>query len=325
MVANNIRIVFMGTPDFAVEALHALLEVGADLVGVVTSPDKPAGRGKKLKSSAIKSFADSNLKCPVFQPEKLKDPEFLDALNKLKADMFIVVAFRMLPKEVWSIPTKGTINLHASLLPQYRGAAPINWSIINGEEKTGVTTFLINQEIDTGKILLQEQVVIKNHDTAGTLHDKLMNVGAKLIVKTVIKQMADDTEAVDQSAFNIPENELKKAPKIFKEDCKIQWNKKSNEVKDFIRGLSPYPGAYSLLKMDESTDIQIKIFMAGEIQARENTPPGTLQSDNKSSLFVETHDGLIEILEVQVQGKKRMAAGDFVRGFQGDLNTGCLK
>lgn len=320
MKPESTRIIFMGTPAFAVASLKALNDAGLDVAGIVTSPDKPAGRGKKLKNSAVKEFALSSLTCPILQPEKLKDPDFIEKLIDLDAHMYIVVAFRMLPKQVWSIPPKGTINLHASLLPQYRGAAPINWSIINGEKKTGITTFLIDEKIDTGMILLQEQVPIDDDDTAGTLHDTLMMIGSELLVKTVFKRIADITEAVAQTDFNSSEK-LKKAPKIFKEDCRIDWSKNSSDVNNLIRGLSPYPGAYSLLKINESDEIQLKIICTRILKTGTGLVPGKIVSDNKSTFHVETSDGILEITELQAPGKKRMAAADFVRGFQLDLSS----
>lgn len=320
MEPKSIRIVFMGTPEFAVASLSALNEAGIDLLAVVTSPDKPAGRGKNIKSSAIKEFAKSSLSCPILQPENLKDPEFIKTLIGLDAHMFIVVAFRMLPKEVWSIPPEGTINLHASLLPQYRGAAPINWCIINGERQTGVTTFLIDHKIDTGKILLQESAVIEPSDSAGTLHDKLMRLGSELIVKTVIKHMADDTEAIEQKDFPISEYQLKKAPKIFKEDCKIDWGKSGEEIHNHIRGLSPYPAAFTILSQEGKEDVQLKIF-EGAYKAKEHGHKvGTIVSEQKNELKVAIVDGYYEIYNLQLAGKKRMSTGDFLRGYQSDMN-----
>ncbi|WP_395802765.1 methionyl-tRNA formyltransferase, partial [Daejeonella sp.] len=234
------KIVFMGTPDFAVASLNALLEAGFDVVGVITAPDKPSGRGQKINESAVKQFAqEKGLK--ILQPVKLKDPEFINELRSLQADLQVVVAFRMLPEMVWNMPPKGTINLHGSLLPQYRGAAPINWAIINGEKESGVTTFLLKQEIDTGDILFAESVKIEEQDSAGDLHDKLMTIGADLLVKTVKSIESGDYKEIPQDKMS--EKELKSAPKIYKEDCLINWNQEVRTVQNHIRGLSPYPTA----------------------------------------------------------------------------------
>ncbi|MFC2090179.1 methionyl-tRNA formyltransferase [Bacteroidota bacterium] len=315
------RVVFMGTPEFAVASLHALSSAGLSIAAVVTSTDKPAGRGKKLQHSAVKEYALKELICPVLQPEKLKDPVFISTLQSYGADIFVVVAFRMLPWEVWSIPPRGTINLHASLLPQYRGAAPINWSIINGETKTGVSTFLIDQEIDTGKILLQEETEITCEDNAGTLHDRLMELGSKLIVKTIFNQMGDAVEPVDQEAFNIPEAALKKAPRIFKEDCKINWNRTGSEIYNLVRGLSPYPCAYTLLEENEETITKLKIYKAHMLDIPSTGKPGSLSSDLKTYIHVNTADTKIEILELQAPGKKRMEVKAYLQGNRMDLNT----
>ncbi len=314
------RIVFMGTPEFAVASLKALGEAGIGIAAVVTAPDKPAGRGKQLKQSAIKEFAQDALDCPILQPEKLKDPTFLKELEQFRADIFVVVAFRMLPVEVWNMPPRGTINLHASLLPRYRGAAPINRAIMNGETQTGVSTFLINETIDTGSILLQETVEIAPDDTAGSLHDILMETGAQLIVKTVVNHYNGTLEPLDQQAFNIPESDLTKAPKIFKEDCLINWNSSSREIHNFIRGLSPYPCAFTMLNIS-GEETQVKIFMAKLLDEPSTDRPGKISSDMKTFVHVHTTDTKIGIEELQVQGKKKMKVKDFLQGNRHDLNV----
>jgi methionyl-tRNA formyltransferase len=310
----------MGTPEFAVAPLKKLVDVGFQLSGIITAPDKPAGRGKKITSSAVKEYSQSNLSCPILQPTNLKDPLFIKQLSSIKADIFIVVAFRMLPEVVWSLPRYGTINLHASLLPQYRGAAPINWSIINGEETTGVSSFLIDQKIDTGRILLQETVPIDNKDTAGTLHDKLMISGSNLLVSTIDQLIDGSIEMIDQNTFNIPESELKKAPKIFKEDCRINWDNNGKEIYNFIRGLSPFPGAYTILRQTNSEEIQVKIFESDFLDEKHNLSPGIIVSDNKSSFKISAKEGFLEVISLQLAGKKRMKTGDFLRGLKESIN-----
>ncbi len=300
------KIVFMGTPDFAVASLSALLDADFDIVGVITAPDKPAGRGQKISESAVKRFAvDKGLK--VLQPVKLKDPNFLKELKLLDADIQVVVAFRMLPELVWNMPPKGTINLHASLLPQYRGAAPINWAIINGEKRSGVSTFFLKQEIDTGDLLFAEEVDIEDDHTAGELHDKLMEIGAGLLVKTLKAIEAGKYTEIPQ--HTLQESELKKAPKIFREDCEINWDRPVKEVFNLIRGLSPYPTAYSTLQ--EKT---LKIFSAGFEEIPVKDKPGSVLTDNKSYLKFACRDGFISVLELQLEGKKRMKVDEFLRG-----------
>ena len=319
---SNIRIVFMGTPEFAVAPLQAIKSAGMNIVGVVTAPDKPAGRGKKLTPPAVKVYAGKSLECPVFQPEKLRDPEFVSKIASLHADLFIVVAFRMLPEAVWSLPEQGTINLHASLLPHYRGAAPINWCIINGEKETGLTTFLIDREIDTGRILLQEKMTIGEDENAGSLHDRMMETGAALLVETIEKVMNDKVEPVDQVSFNIPPGQLKKAPRIHKEDCRIDWNQDSEKIFNFIRGLSPFPGAFTLLEDPDDNRSTLKIFASKRTADEPGAAqPGTLRSDNTSILKVKTGDGWLELTSLQAAGKKRLKAADFLRGFREDITT----
>ena len=301
------RIVFMGTPDFAVASLDALIKAGSDIVGVVTAPDKPAGRGQKLNESAVKQYAVANgLK--VLQPEKLKSPEFLTELKALKADLQVVVAFRMLPEAVWTMPAKGTINLHASLLPQYRGAAPINWAIINGEKESGVTTFFLKHEIDTGDVLFTEKITLTGTETAGDLHDRLMNKGAGLLVKTV--------KAVESGRYHehpqvqlLTGEELKHAPKIFKEDCKIDWLQPAEAVYNKIRGLSPIPTAY--------TDLNgklLKIYASELLIDEPAIQPGGFLTDGKTFLKFAAKGGFISVKDIQLEGKKRMGIEDFLRG-----------
>lgn len=310
MKKEDLRIVFMGTPEFAVATLRLLVENGYNVVGVVTMPDKPAGRGHKLQESDVKKYAVSQ-DLLVLQPEKLRDAEFSDTLKSLNADLNIVVAFRMLPEVVWDMPNYGTYNLHGSLLPQYRGAAPINWAIINGEKETGVTTFKLVHEIDSGKIAFQERVEIGDRDNAGVIHDKLMEIGAELVLKT-IDAIID--ESIELRKQNIDEATLKPAPKIFKETCRIDWTQSVQEINNFIRGLSPYPAAHtSLVREDES--INIKIFDALPILAKHSNTIGTILQPDPSYLDIAVTDGFIRILELQVQGRKRMKTAAFLNGF----------
>lgn len=300
------KIVFMGTPDFAVASLSALQQAGLDIVGVVTAADKPAGRGQKLSESAVKKYAVEN-GLRVLQPLKLKDPIFIDELKSLAADLFVVVAFRMLPEIVWQMPKKGTINLHGSLLPQYRGAAPINHVIINGEKETGVTTFFLKQEIDTGDIIFTDAIAIEDNETAGSLHDKLMIVGANLLVKTVKAIEADDYNEVPQ-----PESEeLKFAPKIFKDFCKVDWNQNNQTVYNHLRGLSPYPTAFTTLN-----DKTLKIFNAEPEDKEPGISTGAFLTDGKTYLKFATKDGFIKVTDVQFEGKKRMLIDEFLRGMR---------
>ncbi len=301
------RIVFMGTPEFAVASLSALLEAGCDIVGVVTAPDKPAGRGQKVSESAVKQFAVQNgLK--VLQPEKLKNEDFLAELRALQADLQVVVAFRMLPEVVWNMPPRGTINLHASLLPQYRGAAPINWVLINGEKESGVTTFFLKHDIDTGDILFTEKVTLTGNENAGELHDRLMDKGAGLLVKTV--KAVESGRYTENPQEHFTEGlELRHAPKIFKEDCKIDWNQPAKEVYDFIRGLSPYPTAFTMLN-----DKILKVFAAEYDLSETTEQPGEFFSDNRTFLKVAATDGFVMLTDVQMEGKKRMGVHEFLRG-----------
>ena len=310
MTKKDFRIVFLGTPGFAVETLKLLIENQYNIVGVITMPDKPAGRGHKLQESDVKKYAKSQ-SLPILQPTNLNDTGFLSDLEKLKADLNIVVAFRMLPKVVWDMPKHGTYNLHGSLLPQYRGAAPINWAIINGESETGVTTFKLVHEIDTGKIAYQSKVEIGERDNAGTIHDKLMKVGAKLILKTV-DAIIDGS--ITLQAQTSDKELLKPAPKIFKETCRIDWSSKAEDIDCFIRGLSPYPAAHTILEREDST-INIKIFDALPIIENHNYSVGTILQPHPGQLDVAVINGFIRIIELQVQGRKRMKTTDFLNGF----------
>lgn len=315
MHPKQTRIVFMGTPDFAVESLKALVENNYNIVGVITAPDKPAGRGRQLSESAVKTYAvEKGLY--VLQPEKLKNPEFIAQLESLKADLQIVVAFRMLPEMVWNMPPMGTFNLHASLLPQYRGAAPLNWAIINGEKETGVTTFLLDHEIDTGRIIFQQRIPIGDEDTVGDLHDRMMVLGADLVLKTVDALADGKAVAVEQKALiNSPEM-IKHAPKIFKEDCRIDWSKDTESVRNLIRGLSPYPTAWTeLVNSDKGEVISAKIYAANRDDSSLSVRPGTLASDGKTYLKVACIDGWLSITDIQLSGKKRMKIDELLRGF----------
>ncbi|MCB0851517.1 MAG: methionyl-tRNA formyltransferase [Bacteroidetes bacterium] len=298
----------MGTPEFAVPSLDALFRSEHEVVAVVTVPDKPAGRGRKLTPSPVKTYAvEHNI--PVLQPVKLRDPEFIEALQNFHPDVMVVVAFRMLPKMVWEIPSQGTFNLHSSLLPDYRGAAPINWAVINGETKSGVTTFLIDDKIDTGNLLLQTEVDVPLEWTAGDLHDHLMEIGAELVLKTV-------NGLADNALTPMPQDHNKaihKAPKIFKEDCIIDWNQPVEQVYNFIRGLSPYPTAWTTL--DEKP---MKLFQTRMVEADTLSTPGAVISDEQS-IKVACKDGWLEILELQIAGKKRMRTEDFLRGFKEEI------
>lgn len=300
------RIVFLGTPDFAVASLQALVENQYNVVAVVTAPDKPAGRGMQLKASAVKEYAVSQ-NLPVLQPEKLKNEAFLTTLRAYNADLQVVVAFRMLPEVVWNMPPLGTINVHASLLPNYRGAAPINWAIINGETETGVTTFKLQHEIDTGDILLQQKVTILPEDNIGTLYEKLMQEGAQLLLKTV--QGFIDNTLVEQP--QIQTSELQHAPKIFKPDTLIDWNKTASEINNLIRGMSPIPTAYTILN-----DKTLKIYKAEVEVATHQEAIGSVHTDQKTYLKFATKDGYINAIDIQLEGKKRMLVADFLRGFK---------
>ena len=301
------RIIFMGTPDFAVPSLKILLDHGYEIPAVITAPDKPGGR-RGMIESAVKKFAVSE-GLPVLQPPRLKNPDFLRELKALKADLQVVVAFRMLPELVWNMPPLGTLNLHGSLLPKYRGAAPINWAIINGEKETGVSTFLLKHEIDTGDILFQERMPIGENETAGEVHDRMMEIGAGLVLKTVQAIEKGNVQPQPQAA-----TEASHAPKIFTETCRIDFQQPSQQVHDFIRGLSPYPCAWTMLD-DKVLKIIRTLKVDGKGKARQ---PGVFYSDGKSSLFAGTQDGFVQILELQLEGKKRKAVQNFLNGFKYD-------
>jgi len=329
------RILFMGTPEFAVASLDALIRDGQDIVGVVTSPDKAAGRGRQVRYSDVKKYilekTDKSQKkdqtlnsLKILQPEKLKSPEFLAELNALNPELIVVVAFRMLPEEVWGYPALGTINLHASLLPQYRGAAPINRVIMNSEKVTGVTTFFIEKDMDTGKIIMQEPVSIEAEDNAGILHDKIMETGANLLVRTVNTIKKGNPPGTDQSSLLKPGEQIKTAPKIFKEDCMIDWDQPLQVVHDQIRGLSPYPAAWTTLVSPEGQERNLKVFASAKLERGSMFPAGTLMTDGKSRFEVVCRDGLILLTEVQLEGKRRMSIKDFMRGMK-DLPSYKLK
>lgn len=320
MALLSLRIVFMGTPEFAVASLDALVKAGYNIVGVITAPDKPAGRGMKRHESAVKQYAEKH-SLNILQPEKLKNPEFLAQLKALNADLQVVVAFRMLPELVWNMPRLGTINLHGSLLPQYRGAAPINWAVINGEKETGVTTFRLQHEIDTGNILLQESFPISENETAGEVHDRMKEIGARLLVKTVNGLANGDLTETPQSLTKESETSdnnlrlLKHAPKIFTETCKIDFSKTTEQVHNLIRGLSPFPGAFTYL-----TDKLFKIYksekdFSGGGHAG-TSKPGDYQTDGKTYLKFACSDGYIKVLEVQLEGKKKIGIKDFLKGYR---------
>jgi len=309
---NNLRIVFMGTPGFATESLQALINNGFNIVGVITAPDKPAGRGQKLTKSPVKELA-LKLGLKVLQPVNLKDPAFLEELKELKPDLQIVVAFRMLPESVWSLPPKGSFNLHASLLPQYRGAAPINWAIINGETETGVSTFFLKHEIDTGNIILQKKVPILPDDTAGSVHDKLMMTGAGLVVETAKAIATGNITETPQD--NLDASTLKNAPKIFKDDCKIDWNTPASDIYNKVRGLSPYPTAWSNLFLPDGTEIGLKIFFT-RATSNKTLKPGETRCDGKKSILAGTATTDIELTDIQLAGKKRMLIEELLNGFK---------
>lgn len=319
---SKLRIVYLGTPDFAVEPLRRLLEkqracdsCGYEIVGVVTMPDKVINkRGAQLLMSPVKQFAVAE-KLPVLQPESLKDEAFQEELRGWRADLQIVVAFRMLPQAVWGMPRLGTFNLHASLLPQYRGAAPINWAIINGDKETGVTTFFLKHEIDTGDVIFRDVVTIDEEDNAGTLHDKLMLQGGDTVLRTVDAIVRGEAASVAQSQMYACEEELRPAPKIFRDTCRIDWSRSVQQIYDFIRGLSPYPAAWCELSDAAGNRLSLKVYSAGKEYAAHNITPGTLLSDGKSFMKVAVDGGYVVFNEVQLAGKKRMPVVDLLRGF----------
>ncbi|MES2477888.1 MAG: methionyl-tRNA formyltransferase [Bacteroidota bacterium] len=304
---SEIKIIFFGTPDFAVASLSALVSAGLNVIAVVTAPDKPSGRGLQINSTPVKQFAVAH-SIPVLQPVKLKSPDFIEELKHLNADLHIVVAFRMLPEMVWNMPPMGTVNVHGSLLPQYRGAAPINWAIINGATETGVTTFKLKHAIDTGNILLRRKVNILPEDNAGTVHDKLMEMGAALLVETIKGLVENTIHEIPQDTITEP---LIHAPKIFKEDMKIDWNKEAQSIVNHIRGLSPYPAAFSSLEGKN-----IKIYAASKEAGKPHIASGEYETDHKSYLRFAAKDAWVHILDLQQEGKKRMDIKSFLSGFR---------
>lgn len=305
----------MGTPDFAVLPLKKIIEAGYEVVGVVTNPDKPAGRGQKIQESAVKKYAQENgLK--ILQPEKFRNEQFLQELAELKADLQLVVAFKMLPEVVWNMPPLGTVNLHASLLPDYRGAAPINWAVMNGEKESGVTTFLLKHEIDSGNIIYQQKVKISESMTAGELHDELMSVGAELLVKTVDALESGDVSFIEQNQL-LGGREPISAPKIFKEDMKIDWTKEVHSVYNHIRGLSPFPTAWTeLIHKETAAVFPLKIFKTEKIVREHQNAVGTIVTDGKKTFDIYVEDGMIRVIDLQLSGKKRMGVEEFLRGFR---------
>mgnify|MGYP004447461523 CR=1 FL=1 len=317
-MSEQLRIVFMGTPDFAVATLKNIVESNYKVVGVITAPDKPAGRGRKLQQSAVKKYAEEN-NLNVLQPTNLKDPNFLEELKALDANLQVVVAFRMLPEVVWSMPTHGTFNLHASLLPDYRGAAPINWALINGETKTGVTTFFIDEKIDTGAVILQKEIPIEADENAGTLHDKLMNLGADLVTET-LKNIAESSVT---TKLQLQTTDLKTAYKLNKDNTKIDWNLNTETIYNLIRGLSPYPTAWSFLKNREENPINVKFYDVEKEIKLHNEDPGAILADKKE-VKVATKDGFINLKEIQLPGKRKMNIKDILNGYEFDKKAKML-
>ncbi len=318
MTKEDLRIVFMGTPDFAVESLRVLVEGGYNIVGVITMPDKPMGRhGSILQPSSVKQYAVS-VGLPVLQPEKLKDEVFINELRALNADLQIVVAFRMLPEIVWDMPRFGTFNLHASLLPQYRGAAPVNWAVINGEKETGVTTFFLTHEIDTGRIIRQKKLPIAETDDVGVVHNALMGIGAKLVIETVDLLITNhgDIKTIAQDTLFASTEDLHAAPKIFKETCHIDWKQPTEIIHNFIRGLSPYPAAWTELADPEGKKTMLKIFQTERLVENHDLEPGTIRVNEKTNLDIAVTDGFVRIQSLQLAGKKRMSAKDFLNGIK---------
>ena len=320
MDSKKLRIVFMGTPEFAATSLRKLVEEGYNIVAVVTTPDKPAGRGQKIHKSDVKVMAEE-LGLPILQPEKLRDEAFLASLRALEPDLGVVIAFRMLPEVVWAMPKLGTFNLHASLLPEYRGAAPINWAIINGDTRTGVTTFLLNHEIDKGAIIEQTAVDILPEDNIGTLYDKLMYVGSELVTNTVDKLASGDYTTTEQ--MHIDEKTLRPAPKIFKDDCRIDWTKSVESIHNLVRGLSPYPAAWTPLYKDNAECCSMKIFTTHFEVCNTNATPGTIRTDSKSYIAIACADGWLYVDDVQLAGKKRLATKELLLGWRDVATLRC--
>lgn len=321
MEKKDLRIVYMGTPDFAVESLKCLVEGGYNVVGVITMPDKPVGRhASVLQPSQVKEYAVSQ-GLRVLQPEKLKEESFVEQLRSLQADLQIVVAFRMLPEVVWNMPRLGTFNLHASLLPQYRGAAPINWAVINGDTETGITTFFLKHEIDTGEIIQQVRVPIADTDNVEVVHDKLMKLGGELVLETVDAILDGTVKPIPQEELMKQETELRPAPKIFKETCRIDWSRGVKQVYDFIRGLSPYPAAWTELCMADGTRPALKIYETEKIFVSHAMKTGDIRTDRKTYFQIAVKDGFINVLTLQLAGKKRMNVADFLRGYRSSDNN----
>ncbi len=310
---DSLRIIFMGTPEFAVPSLQLLVENNLTVVAVITAPDRPSGRGLKLTESPVKQYAVSQ-NIPVLQPEKLKNPEFLDTLRSYQADVQVVVAFRMLPEVVWNMPRFGTFNLHASLLPDYRGAAPINWAIMNGETETGLTTFFIEKEIDTGKIIFQEKEAIHEQDTAGTLYERLMHKGAGLVLRTVRAIQQGDYPQLPQAEVALP----KEAPKLFRENCQIDWNQSVASIRNFVRGLSPYPAAWTTLNGLVCKLFEVTVTKDSEAVTTPDEPakPGDFQTDHKNYLRFRAQDGWVSALDIQLEGKRRLSVEELLRGLR---------
>lgn len=309
---SELRIVFMGTPEFATHSLRLLVESGYNVVGVITAPDRKSGRGQKISYSSVKEYALQK-KLHLMQPSNLKDETFINELKSLNADVQTVVAFRMLPEIIWNMPPKGTFNLHASLLPKYRGAAPINWAIINGENESGVTTFFIEKEIDTGNIILQEKVSINKDENASNLHDKLMEIGSKLVCKTI------DIISFGKIESKVQKGNATQAPKIFKDDCRINWNDSVENIQNFIRGLSPYPTAWTYINEEENHSI--KIFKSSIIETKHSEEIGKIIVEEKNKLKVAVNGGFIQLVEIQLSGRKKMKTDDFLRGYQFPKDT----
>ncbi|MDD3195914.1 MAG: methionyl-tRNA formyltransferase [Paludibacter sp.] len=316
MTKEELKIVFMGTPAFAVESLRLLVEHKYNIVGVITMPDKPAGRGHKIQYSPVKQFALDN-KLRLLQPERLKEESFIEELKSLQADIQIVVAFRMLPEVVWNMPPYGTFNLHASLLPQYRGAAPINWAIIRGEKETGATTFFLTHEIDTGRVILQRKIPVNDVDNAGTIHDKLMVLGAEMVVETVERVLSGNLESIEQGQLVSTDETLKSAPKIFKDSCEIHSRLTVEQAHNLVRGLSPYPAAWISIQLPGQTDlVSIKVFESEADDTVTSDKPGTFVSDGKTKAGVVMKDGILWFRVVQAPAKKRMPVEDWLRGLR---------
>ncbi len=310
---SDLRIVFFGTPGLAAFVLQATVKANKNVVAVVTAPDKPAGRGRKIRQSPVKVFAlEANI--PVLQPENLKSSEFLEKLASFNPDLNVVVAFRMLPESVWAMPRLGSFNLHASLLPDYRGAAPINWVIINGENESGVSTFMLDHKIDTGKILFREKIPLDTFETAGSLHEKVKVKGAELVIQTIDALASGKADPIPQKDLVSDKHTLNKAPKIYKDDCRINWNQPVETIVNHIHGLSPQPGAFTEIDQKDKKNTLLKIFSARPEKTADNPAPGTILTDNKKYLKIAGNDGLVSVLELQMEGKKRMTTEELLRG-----------